>query len=62
MMCGHCEAAVKKALEALPQVESAVADYQKGTAIVTLSAPIDDELLKSAVEAEDYTVHCVTVL
>ncbi|MGN1306648.1 MAG: heavy metal translocating P-type ATPase [Faecousia sp.] len=62
MMCGHCEAAVKKALEALPQVESAVADYQKGTAIVTLSAPIDDELLKSTVEAEDYTVHSVTAL
>lgn len=62
MMCGHCEAAVKKALEALPQVESAVADYQKGTAIVTLNAPIDDGLLKSAVEAEDYTVHSVTAL
>ena len=62
MMCGHCETAVKKALETLPQVESAVADYQKGTAIVTLNAPIDDRLLKSAVEAEDYTVHSVTAL
>lgn len=62
MMCGHCEAAVKKALEALPQVTSAVADFQKGTAIVTLSVPIDDELLKKAVEAEDYAVHSVTIL
>ena len=62
MMCGHCEAAVKKALEALPQVESAVADHQRGTAIVTLNAPIDDALLKNAVEAEDYAVRSVTAL
>ena len=62
MMCGHCEATVKKALEALPQVESAVANHQNGTAIVTLNAPIDDELLKSAVEAEDYTVHSIETM
>lgn len=62
MMCGHCEAAVKKALEALPQVESAVADHASGTATVTLCAPIEDTLLKSAVEAEDYAVLSIETL
>ena len=56
MMCGHCEAAVKKALEALPQVESAEASHESGTAIVTLRNPVDDAQLKCAVEAEDYKV------
>ena len=56
MMCGHCEAHVKKALEALPQVESAVASHTDGTAVVTLSAPIDDDTLRQAVEAADYKV------
>ena len=56
MMCGHCEAHVKKALEALPQVESAVASHTDGTAVVTLRAPIDDAALRQAVEAADYKV------
>ena len=56
MMCPHCEARVKKALEALPGVESAVADHTAGTAVVTLSAPVEDEALRAAVEAQDYQV------
>ena len=56
MMCNHCEARVKKALEAVPGVESAVADYTAGTAVVTLSAPVGDEVLRQAVEAQDYAV------
>ena len=56
MMCMHCEASVKKALEALPQVESAVANHETGVAEVTLLSPIDDRILKETVEAKDYTV------
>ena len=56
MMCGHCEARVKKALEAIPGVESAVADHTAGTAVVTLNADVADETLKAAVEAQDYKV------
>ncbi len=56
MMCGHCEARVKKALEAVPGVESAVADHNKGTAVVTLNAPVEDDALRAAVEAQDYKV------
>ncbi len=56
MMCGHCEARVKKALEAIPGVESAMADHTAGTAVVTLSVPVADETLKAAVEAQDYQV------
>ncbi len=56
MMCGHCEARVKKVLEALPQVETAVVSHETGTAIVNLSAAVADELLKQAVEAQDYPV------
>lgn len=56
MMCEHCEARVKKALEAVPGVESAVADHTAGTAVVTLSAPVPDEALRAAVEAQDYKV------
>ena len=56
MMCMHCEARVKKTLEAIPGVESAVADHNLGTAVVTLSAPVTDEVLKAAVEAQDYKV------
>ena len=56
MMCGHCEATVKKALEALPQVESAQVSHEKGTAIVSLRAPVDNAALKKAVEDEEYTV------
>ena len=56
MMCGHCEARVRKALEALPQVASAEVSHAQGTAVVTLSAPVDDAALKQAVEAQDYKV------
>ncbi len=56
MMCAHCEARVKKALEALPGVENAVADHTAGTAVVTLTAPVADEALRAAVEAQDYKV------
>jgi Cu2+-exporting ATPase len=56
MMCGHCEARVKKALEALAEVEEAVVSHESGTAVVTLNTEIADEQLKSAVEAQDYKV------
>ena len=56
MMCTHCEATVKKALEALPEVTEAAVSHTAGTAVVTLSAPVDDAALKAAVEAKDYTV------
>ncbi len=56
MMCMHCEAHVKKALEALDGVESVVASHEKGTAVITLSADVSDELLKNTVEAEGYKV------
>ena len=56
MMCVHCEARVKKALEAVPGVESAVADHTAGTAVVTLAAPVENEVLRAAVEAQDYKV------
>lgn len=56
MMCGHCEAAVKKALEALPTVESAEASHEKGIAVVKLKEETDFSTLKKAVEALDYKV------
>lgn len=56
MMCGHCEAHVKKALEAISGVSEAIASHTEGTAVVTLSAEVDDEVLKKAVEEEGYTV------
>ena len=56
MMCGHCEARVKKCLEALPGVEEAVVSHEAGTAAVTLSADVSDEALKKAVEDQDYQV------
>ena len=56
MMCEHCEARVKKVLEALEGVTEAVADHTAGTAVVTLSGEVSDEALKSAVEAQDYKV------
>ena len=56
MMCPRCEAHVKKALEAIPGVVEAVASHTAGTAVVTLSAPVEDAVLKAAVEAEDYAV------
>ncbi len=56
MMCGHCEARVKKALEALPEVSAASVSHESGTAVVTLSAQLADEALKKAVEDQDYKV------
>ena len=56
MMCGHCEARVKKALEALPQVEKAEVSHEEGTAILTLSGEASDDILKKAVEDQDYQV------
>ena len=56
MMCPHCEAAVKKALEALDGVEAAEVSYEAGTAIVSMSAEVADAALKEAVEAKDYKV------
>lgn len=56
MMCGHCEARVKKALEGLPQVEEAVVSHEAGTAVVTITEEVDNEVLKTTVEAYDYKV------
>ena len=56
MMCCHCEARVKKALEALPAVDAAVVSHEAGTAIVTLNAEVSDADLKKAVEDQDYKV------
>ncbi len=56
MMCGHCEAMVKRALEAIDGVESAVPSHTAGTAIVTLSGDVAESVLRAAVEEEDYTV------
>ena len=56
MMCGHCEARVKKTLEALDGVTAAQVSHTAGTAVVTLSAPVDDAVLKKAVEDQDYKV------
>ena len=54
MMCAHCEAHVKKALEEIPGVESAVADRNTGTATVILSTEVDEPVLRAAVEAQGY--------
>ena len=54
MMCEHCERAIKNALEALPFIETAEANHEKGTAVVTLSGPIDEATIQKAVEDEDY--------
>ena len=59
MMCGHCEARVKKALEALPEVSSAEVSHEKGTAVVELQADVSDSILKHAVEAQDYQVTAI---
>ena len=56
MMCGHCEARVKKALEALPEVDRADVSHEKGIAVLTLNAEVADELLKKTVEDQDYKV------
>ncbi len=59
MMCAHCEAAVKKALEELPEVKEAVVSHEAGTAVVELETELADEILKEAVEAKDYTVESI---
>ena len=56
MMCGHCEARVKKALEALPEVTEAIVSHEAGTAVVKLSTAVSDDVLKKAVEDQDYEV------
>ena len=56
MMCGHCEARVKKTLEAIDGVKEAVVSHEAGTAVVTLEKVVADEVLKNAVEAQDYPV------
>ena len=56
MMCGHCEARVKKALEAVDGVDEALVSHEAGTAVVTLSKDVSNETLKHAVEAQDYPV------
>ena len=59
MMCAHCEARVKKALEALPEVIQATVSHEAGTAVVQLKAPVSDDVLKKAVEDQDYTVTAI---
>ena len=59
MMCEHCEARVKKCLEALPQVDSAKVSHKGGTALLTLNAEIDNEMLKKTVEDQDYKVTAI---
>ena len=56
MMCGHCEARVKKTLEAIPQVDEAVVSHETGTAVVKLNAEVANDVLKKAVEDQDYKV------
>ena len=56
MMCAHCEANVKKALEAIATVDSAEVSHEKGTAIVTLNAETDNDILRKAVEEKEYQV------
>ena len=56
MMCAHCEARVKKTLEAIPGVTQAEVSHTSGTAVVTLETDVDNQTLKQAVEAQDYSV------
>ena len=56
MMCGHCEARVKKLLETMPEVDSAIVSHENGTAIIKLNSEIKDEKLKTAIEEQDYKV------
>ena len=60
MMCGHCEARVKKCLEALAQVDEAVVSHEKGTAVVKLNAELSDDVLKKTVEDQDYEVTAIS--
>lgn len=59
MMCGHCEARVKKTLEAIDGVTEAVVSHEAGTAVVTLSKDVANDVLKQAVEAQDYPVTAI---
>ena len=59
MMCGHCEATVKKTLEALPNVQEALVSHESGTAVVKMSAPVEDSVLKTAVEEKGYMVTAI---
>ena len=59
MMCGHCEATVVKALEALDGVVKATASHEAGEAVVELTSEVSNETLKAAVEAKDYTVTAI---
>ena len=56
MMCGHCEAHVKKALEALSEVDEAIVSHEAGTAVVKLNSKVADDVLEKAVEDEGYKV------
>lgn len=56
MMCAHCEARVKKALEKLPEIENADVSHVSGTATVTINTDIDDAVLKRTIEEQDYKV------
>ena len=56
MMCGHCEARVKKALEAVEGVTEAVVSHESGTAVIKMDTNVADDVLKGAVEAQDYKV------
>ena len=60
MMCGHCEARVKKVLEALPGVTGAEVSHEKGTAVVTMAEEVGDDVLKKAVEDQDYKVFSIS--
>lgn len=59
MMCGHCEATVKKALESVDGVESAEVSHERGTAVLTVSKEVSNDVLKKAVEDKDYVVKSV---
>ena len=56
MMCMHCEARVKKTLEKIEGVAEAVVSHEKGTAVLTLTSPVDNAVLKQAIEDQDYKV------
>ena len=56
-ICGHCEATVKKALEALEQVDEAIVSHEEGTAVVKLNSDLSNDVLKKTVEDKDYTVN-----
>ena len=59
MMCPHCEATVRTALEAMPQVQAAQVSHESGTAVVTLTAPVEDDVLRRTVEDKGYTVTAI---